>query len=137
MEPGVVGLLILILLIAATVGVLVKQRPDSWNLPLLRTAHSSFLRQLERALVRGDAVAVNHRAAAFLASAFDVLLAVNRVLHPGEKRLVSYAEATCALRPDGLRDLAVGVARAGPDVVARADALARALEALAADEGLA
>jgi hypothetical protein len=38
MEPGVVGLLILILLIAATVGVLVKQRPDSWNLPMLRTS---------------------------------------------------------------------------------------------------
>jgi hypothetical protein len=38
MEPGVVGLLILILLIAATVGVLVKQRPESWNLPLLRTS---------------------------------------------------------------------------------------------------
>jgi hypothetical protein len=38
MEPGVVGLLILIVLIAATVGVLVRQRPDSWNLPLLRTS---------------------------------------------------------------------------------------------------
>jgi hypothetical protein len=38
MEPGVVGLLILILLIAATVGVLVKQRPESLNLPLLRTS---------------------------------------------------------------------------------------------------
>lgn len=38
MEPGVIGLLILIVLIASTVGVLVKQRPDSWNLPLLRTS---------------------------------------------------------------------------------------------------
>ena len=38
MEPGVIGLLILILLIAATLGVLVRQRPDSWNLPLLRTS---------------------------------------------------------------------------------------------------
>ncbi len=38
MEPGVIGLVILILLIAATVGVLVRQRPDSWNLPLLRTS---------------------------------------------------------------------------------------------------
>lgn len=106
------------------------------NLPLLRRSLSSFLRQLERALARGDAVAVNHRAAAFLASAFDVLFALNRVLHPGEKRLVSYAEATCPLRPDGLRDDAVGVARAGPDVIARCDALARGLEELAAGEGL-
>ncbi len=38
MEPGVIGLVILILLIASTVGVLVRQRPDSWNLPLLRTS---------------------------------------------------------------------------------------------------
>ena len=38
MEPGIVGLLILIVLIASTVGVLVKQRPDSWNLPLLRAS---------------------------------------------------------------------------------------------------
>jgi len=106
------------------------------NLPLLRRNLSSFLSQLERALVRGDAAAVNHRAAAFLASGFDVLFAVNRVLHPGEKRLVPYAEATCPLRPEGLRDLAVGVARAGPDVVARADALARGLEEIAREEGL-
>lgn len=38
MEPGVIGLIILVVLIAATVGVLVKQRPESWNLPLLRTS---------------------------------------------------------------------------------------------------
>ncbi len=38
MEPGVIGLLVLIVLIAATVGVLLKQRPDSWSLPLLRTS---------------------------------------------------------------------------------------------------
>jgi hypothetical protein len=38
MEPGIIGLLVLILLIAATVGVLLRQRPDSWNLPLLRTS---------------------------------------------------------------------------------------------------
>jgi hypothetical protein len=107
------------------------------NLPLLRRTLSSFLRQLERALVRGDAVAVNHRAAAFLASAFDALFAMNRVLHPGEKRLVAYAEASCALLPPDFRDLAVGVARGGSDVVAPADALARGLEELAAGEGLA
>lgn len=38
MEPGVIGLVVLVLLIASTVGVLVKQRPESWNLPLLRTS---------------------------------------------------------------------------------------------------
>ena len=43
MEPGVIGLLILIVLIASTVGVLVKQRPDSWNLPLLRASGGGAL----------------------------------------------------------------------------------------------
>jgi hypothetical protein len=86
--------------------------------------------------VRGDAVSVNHRAAAFLASAFDVIFALNRVLHPGEKRLVSYVEASCPLRPDGFRELAVAVARAGSDVVARADALGRAIEEIAVGEGV-
>ena len=100
---------------------------------LMRKAGCVYVTDADRPIVDSK---VFRRVLAY-AKAFDVLFAVNRVLHPGEKRLVSHAEATCALRPDGLRDLAVGVARAGPDVVARADALARTLEALAAEEGLA
>ena len=54
MEPGVIGLLILIVLIAATVGVLVRQRPDSWNLPLLRTSGGggALLKGMPEHLVR-------------------------------------------------------------------------------------
>ncbi|MFT4037057.1 MAG: hypothetical protein QM692_02655 [Thermomicrobiales bacterium] len=36
-EPGVIALIVLVLLIVGTIAVLVRQRPDSWNLPLLRT----------------------------------------------------------------------------------------------------
>jgi len=58
------------------------------NYPLLRDAHSAFARQIIRAAERSDVVSVNHRTAAFLASYFDVLFALNKVPHPGEKRLL-------------------------------------------------
>ena len=61
------------------------------NLPLLRAAHHSFLVQVELAAARDDPVSVNHRTAAWLASLFDVLFAVDRRLHPGEKRLLDHA----------------------------------------------
>jgi hypothetical protein len=61
------------------------------NYPLLREAHGAFAKQILRAARRGDIVSVNHRTAAFLASYFDVLFALNRVPHPGEKRLLKLA----------------------------------------------
>lgn len=70
------------------------------NSPLLRESRFSFLRQAESAMVRGDGVAVQHRIAALLASYFDVLFALNRHLHPGEKRLVAIAAALPLVPPD-------------------------------------
>lgn len=72
------------------------------NHPLLRDRSFAFLPQIEAALRRNDAVAVQHRLTAFLASFFDLLFALNRVPHPGEKRLVEHALASCPLRPDDL-----------------------------------
>jgi hypothetical protein len=51
------------------------------------------------ALERGDLVCVNHRITALLASYFDILFAVNRLYHPGEKRQVAYVLAKCPKRP--------------------------------------
>jgi len=60
------------------------------NWPILRRNHSSYRRQIELALSRGDAVSVQHRVTALLASFFDVWFAVERQPHPGEKRLLSH-----------------------------------------------
>lgn len=110
------------------------------NLPLLAEGLSSFTAQLEKAVRREDAVSVNHRVAALLASAFDVLFALNRETHPGEKRLLEQVEARCPRRPpgfvDGVRALLAASSAGGPEVVLRARELAAGLEALAAAEGL-
>lgn len=70
------------------------------NYPLLRTKlTASFLEQIEHAIARADYVSCIHRTAALLASYFDVLFALNRQTHPGEKQLVLWARKTCSLLP--------------------------------------
>ena len=69
------------------------------NHPVLRNVIPAYANQLKKAVQRADLVSINHRMAALLASYFDVLFAVNRVLHPGEKRLVAKALAQCESLP--------------------------------------
>ena len=72
------------------------------NHPVLRRVIPSYAHQIEKACQRADRVSLNHRVAALLASYFDVLFALNRVLHPGEKRLVERALSHCARLPAGM-----------------------------------
>jgi hypothetical protein len=74
----------------------------AFNHPVLRGVIPAYLHQIEKAVQRGDRVSVNHRLAALLASYFDILFAANRVLHPGEKRLLALAAAMCASLPAGM-----------------------------------
>ena len=69
------------------------------NYPVLRTIIPSYLHQIENAVRRNDLLSINHRVAALLASYFDILFALNRVLHPGEKRLLIFAQQACSLLP--------------------------------------
>ena len=74
----------------------------NFNYPVLRTIIPAYGHQLEKAVNRGDLVSVNHRLAALLASYFDILFAVNRQLHPGEKRLLQQALTRCNDLPQAL-----------------------------------
>ena len=69
------------------------------NHPVLRNVIPAYTNQLEKAVKRRDLLSVNHRLAALFASYFDVLFAVNRMLHPGEKQLVAFALAHCDKLP--------------------------------------
>lgn len=61
---------------------------------------ASYYEQIQKALKRNDIVSINHRITAFLASYFDVIFAINELLHPGEKRLIQYAKDNCKILPE-------------------------------------
>jgi predicted nucleotidyltransferase len=118
---------------------LVKAIMDT-NWPLLRTAFPAYLHQLEKAAARHDLVSLNHRAAALLASYFDILFAVNRLPHPGEKRLIYLAERHCTRLPVNMRADIEAFLRATVDtslsISDAGNALIDHLESLLIQEGL-
>ena len=61
---------------------------------------ATWMKQISWAERRGDIVSRNHRLAALMASYFDMLFAFNRVLHPGEKKLMKYAHLLCHRLPE-------------------------------------
>lgn len=70
-----------------------NRRLLSGNLP-------SYDAQIQKALQRRDPVSVNHRLAAFLESYFDIIFALNGLLHPGEKRMIAWAEEKATVLPE-------------------------------------
>jgi len=69
------------------------------NYPLLRTKDASYYDQLKLAVERNDVVSYAHRISAILASYFDIIFAINKQTHPGEKKLISYCEILCSKLP--------------------------------------
>lgn len=111
---------------------LLRQNVIAHNRRLLHQALPAYDGQLKKALARSDAVSVNHRAAAFLESYFDILFALNSQTHPGEKRLAQLCRRQCALLPADFEEnlqrlfshLFAGGDQAGEDV----DRIVAALE---------
>lgn len=67
---------------------------------LLHGTMPAFDGQIAKAVRRGDQVSINHRVTEFLASYFDLLFALNRRTHPGEKRLIALCKAQCPVLPE-------------------------------------
>ncbi len=70
------------------------------NLRLLTGNLPSYDAQIRKAAARKDLVSVNHRTAAFLESYFDIIFAMNKLTHPGEKRMVQYAKEQAEILPE-------------------------------------
>lgn len=76
----------------------------SQNWRLLRGSMPAYEEQIRKASKRGDLVSVNHRVSAFLESYFDLIFALNRQTHPGEKRLVSLCRQSCPILPENFSE---------------------------------
>ena len=71
---------------------------------LLSGCIPSYDMQIKKAVQRGDSNAVTHRTAEFLASYYDVIFALNRLTHPGEKRLAEICVNKCGLLPENFME---------------------------------
>lgn len=74
------------------------------NMEMLHGVLASYDVQIMKAYERQDMISVNHRIAAYLASYFDIIFAVNNVFHPGEKRLIALAKSKCRFLPDDFEE---------------------------------
>lgn len=70
------------------------------NYPILRNVFSAYYNQIYKAIKRKDIVSINHRIAAYLASYFDIIFAINEIPHPGEKRLIAICNKICNKKPE-------------------------------------
>jgi len=106
------------------------------NHSALRNIIPSYHYQLKKAVKRNDLVSVNHRVAGLIASYFDVLFALNRETHPGEKRLLAKANQL-ALVPVKMADEVTAVLQArGDGVITAVDQLLDNLDNLLQKNGI-
>ncbi len=111
------------------------------NHPVLRSTLSSYVHQIAIALERNDHLSVNHRITALLASYFDILFAINRMYHPGEKRLAAYVVNICSKHPADfqthINEMLRSIASTGKsDLIARVNDLLDGLDTLLMEEQL-
>ncbi|MCB9109036.1 MAG: DUF4037 domain-containing protein [Anaerolineales bacterium] len=110
------------------------------NHPVLRTVIPSYYVQIKKAVERRDLISINHRLAALLASYFDVLLAINEVRHPGEKKLLKFVLDYCSKRPMGfqrqMEAVLHGAATADKVLLDQLDELLDSLDELLVEAGI-
>ncbi|MGN0995469.1 MAG: DUF4037 domain-containing protein [Candidatus Ventricola sp.] len=118
---------------------LLRSRILERGMRLLHGSLPAYDAQLRKAVSRGDCVSVSHRAAAFMETYFDVILALNRLTHPGEKRLVPLCAARCERLPEhfeeNIRALYADLFTSGERVDGDVQRIVQALEALVAQCG--
>lgn len=73
------------------------------NMRLINGNLPSYDGQIKKAAKRKDFISVNHRVTEYFASYFDVVFALNKMLHPGEKRLLDICEKQCHALPENFR----------------------------------
>lgn len=113
----------------------------AFNAPLLRDVHASYRHQIGLAIKRNDPVSVNHRVTALLASALDVVFALTRTLHPGEKRQLAWVAALGEQVPAALDEHIRGLLTAACDptghtITPAVDALCDDIEHMINEAGL-
>ncbi|AIO18314.1 hypothetical protein KQ51_00426 [Candidatus Izimaplasma bacterium HR1] len=73
------------------------------NFPLIMDKMPSLYYQVEKAILRNDLLSLNHRTTEYFAIYFDILFAVNRKTHPGEKRMLEMA-LELRNKPKGMKE---------------------------------
>lgn len=74
------------------------------NMKMLSGVLPSYDKQIKKAVQRNDVVSICHRTTAYMESYFDVIFALNRMTHPGEKRLVDICKNKCSLLPKAFEE---------------------------------
>lgn len=80
-----------------------KQNIINRGMRLLTESIASFEYQIKKAVERKDMVSILHRTTEFMAVYFDIIWAINKKTHPGEKRLVELTERECPILPADFR----------------------------------
>lgn len=74
------------------------------NLKMLHGVLPSYDAQIKKAVSRNDLVSINHRTSAFIESYFDIIFALNRMTHPGEKKLINICKEKCEILPNNFEE---------------------------------
>ena len=69
------------------------------NYHLLKNSFFSYYNQIGKAISRGDIEGLNNKINKFLGSYFDIIFALNKVKHPGGKKVIDIINTKCHKKP--------------------------------------